>query len=499
MKKAEMKEIQDAIIRNYVEHAGATVQEYPEADARVVRWGGSSCHFFAMAFHGSCKKPDFENRFFTERQRELTISEYISDRAESLKRKQAARGKARELSGAALTAKVIRGELKKLFPSTKFSVRSSYFSMGNAVDVSWEDGPSAEMVDKIIKKYECMGFDGMTDSSYYIHIDEAALGCPGADYVQPSHYFTDEFKAAAADYCKSHDRGYLLEGEFSDRLDYINFYYDHMDEWASSDILALKAAQDKEDADAKAEQAKAEQERQAAEAAKCHQLHEFGADLIRIGSKDYPIKDGDNYILIHWSEHPAFSDYDDDSLKLSLKAADFVLGVLDKKLVEDEHRDRGYYKTKFSVCSPSSEVLYTDRYDIGDDIGGLFPLLGRCDEGRKLLPPEWRRFFPGDKPANKSNSTGSAPASPLIPDNSEKPQPGAPREIARSEIPALGYYSLRGVTPEALDFLQQIAAGVSLADPLPGELTRQIKKTPGYKKWYIRGVIQQAFSKKDKS
>lgn len=493
MKKAEMKKIQDAIIRNYVDHAGATVQEYPAADSRVVRWAGSSGVFCAMAFHGSCKKPDFDNYFTSEADRENHIREYIADRIESLKK-----GNGRELTPAALTARVIRGELKKLFPSVKFSVRSSNFSMGDAVDVSWTDGPSSEMVNRIIKKYETTSFDSMTDCLNYVPIDEAALGCPGAHYVQASHQYSEAFKAAAADCCKSHCREYLLTGKFSGRLDYINFYYDHMDEWASSDILAVKAAQDKEDADAKAEQAKAEQERQAAAIARNHRQHEEGEKVIQTAMKKFPIKDGDNYVLIHWSEHSAFSNYDDDSLKLSLRTADEILGFIDKSVVEEEHHEMGYYKTKFSICSPSGHILYTDRYDLGDDNGGLFRFLSHFDDARQFVPPEYLKLYE-DEPTQEFNSTSSRPTDFPIPDDQEKPQPGAPREIARPEIPRVPGISLHGVTSEALDFLQQIAAGVSLADPIPSELTKQIKKTPGYKKYYIRGVIRQAFSKKGKS
>lgn len=47
----------------------------------------------------------------------------------------------RELTGAALTARQLKKELTRVFPGVKFSVKSEYFSGGNAVNVSWEDGP----------------------------------------------------------------------------------------------------------------------------------------------------------------------------------------------------------------------------------------------------------------------------------------------------------------------------------------------------------------------
>ncbi len=53
-----------------------------------------------------------------------------------------------------LAATEIRVKLKKAFPQTKFRVRSSSFSMGNSVDVSWINGPSYEAVNSLIKMYQ---------------------------------------------------------------------------------------------------------------------------------------------------------------------------------------------------------------------------------------------------------------------------------------------------------------------------------------------------------
>lgn len=65
------------------------------------------------------------------------------------------------------TAKVVRAALKERFPKVKFSVRTSYFSMGSAVDVRWTDGPDRTEVDAAVG-YFCAGsFDGMTDSFTY--------------------------------------------------------------------------------------------------------------------------------------------------------------------------------------------------------------------------------------------------------------------------------------------------------------------------------------------
>jgi len=64
-------------------------------------------------------------------------------------------------------AKNIRAELKEAYPGVAFSVRSQSFTGGSAIDVSWTDGPTAAQVEKIVGKYQCGNFDGMTDSYEY--------------------------------------------------------------------------------------------------------------------------------------------------------------------------------------------------------------------------------------------------------------------------------------------------------------------------------------------
>lgn len=67
------------------------------------------------------------------------------------------------------TAKLVRNALKEKFPSQKFSVRSSTYSMGASIDVSWEDGVASDEVNKVIKQFEGAGFDGMIDYKYYVN------------------------------------------------------------------------------------------------------------------------------------------------------------------------------------------------------------------------------------------------------------------------------------------------------------------------------------------
>lgn len=62
-------------------------------------------------------------------------------------------------------AKIIRSELRAAFPATKFSVRSSRYSMGCNITVSWTNGPTTKAVETITDRFYGTGFDGMTDST----------------------------------------------------------------------------------------------------------------------------------------------------------------------------------------------------------------------------------------------------------------------------------------------------------------------------------------------
>lgn len=69
--------------------------------------------------------------------------------------------------GCVIAAKNMRAMLKAAWPKVKFSVRSESFSGGNAVRVSWTDGPATKDVDAIANRFSPGWFDGMTDSYQY--------------------------------------------------------------------------------------------------------------------------------------------------------------------------------------------------------------------------------------------------------------------------------------------------------------------------------------------
>lgn len=67
------------------------------------------------------------------------------------------------LTRSAHAAKAIKNELKQAFPGINFSVKSSNFSMGDSVSISWADGPTESEVEMYTDKYQYGYFNGMED------------------------------------------------------------------------------------------------------------------------------------------------------------------------------------------------------------------------------------------------------------------------------------------------------------------------------------------------
>ncbi len=88
---------------------------------------------------------------------------------------------------AAQAAKQIRQILKHAFPGIKFSVRSRNFSMGDAVDIGWTDGPTRELVNAKTSQFQEGNFDGMTDS---YNLDNLIDGLPQVKFVQTHRHVT---------------------------------------------------------------------------------------------------------------------------------------------------------------------------------------------------------------------------------------------------------------------------------------------------------------------
>ena len=65
------------------------------------------------------------------------------------------------------TAKLVRQDLKKNFPGTKFSVTCDKYAGGASIRVRWSDGPTDRAMDDVVGIYASRGFDGMVDYEYH--------------------------------------------------------------------------------------------------------------------------------------------------------------------------------------------------------------------------------------------------------------------------------------------------------------------------------------------
>lgn len=139
-------------------------------------------------FNGTAAKELVYKRYRTEAQ----AVEAISNAKNSHDRRKAYKAELKAnptKSSSANCASAIREELKKEFPSVKFSVKSSNFSGGDSVRISWENGPTTLEVSSITSKYQYGRFDGMTDMYEYSNSRE---DLPQSKYVQTQREISEE-------------------------------------------------------------------------------------------------------------------------------------------------------------------------------------------------------------------------------------------------------------------------------------------------------------------
>lgn len=90
---------------------------------------------------------------------------------------------------AAKASAQIKQALRVKWPQVKFSVKSSVYSGGDSVHVSWTDGPTVDQVQPIVRFYEYGTFDGMTDSYNMDNVKECAHQ---AKYVMCNRDFSEQ-------------------------------------------------------------------------------------------------------------------------------------------------------------------------------------------------------------------------------------------------------------------------------------------------------------------
>jgi hypothetical protein len=109
----------------------------------------------------------------------------------------------RETTGAAN----IRIELKRAFPSIKFSVRTKHRG-SSSININWTDGPTTEQVKKVTDKYQEGSFNGMEDIYEYNHDHVWPDVFGGARYVCENRHESPKLIAKAAK-----EYGYDTDGE----------------------------------------------------------------------------------------------------------------------------------------------------------------------------------------------------------------------------------------------------------------------------------------------
>ena len=98
-------------------------------------------------------------------------------------------------------AKILRKTLKKAYPETKFSVRSSTYTGGSSIRISWTDGPTSEDVKAKTNYFQGADFDGMQDLKTYRGAREWQ-GEPvrfGVDFIFPERTYSETMLRAVAE------------------------------------------------------------------------------------------------------------------------------------------------------------------------------------------------------------------------------------------------------------------------------------------------------------
>lgn len=99
-------------------------------------------------------------------------------------------------SSSKVAAKNMRIELKKAYPSVKFSVRMGGRG-SSAINVTWTDGPTDKQVEEIVLKYKEGSFNGMDDIYEYNKENVWPDVFGGSSYVFTRREYSDELVAEA--------------------------------------------------------------------------------------------------------------------------------------------------------------------------------------------------------------------------------------------------------------------------------------------------------------
>lgn len=125
---------------------------------------------------------------------------------------------------------------------------------------------------------------------------------------------------------------------------------------------------------------KAKQEREKEKQRKVEEEHEHDIlDQIQKIEDEHPVTDSQKYcVRIIWVEGYEFECKYMNGRKFSLVAAEKIFALVDTDRVD---RALGYDKWKFEIIDSNGENVLTDRYDMGDNNGGLIKFLQNTNYG----------------------------------------------------------------------------------------------------------------------
>lgn len=188
--KAENLQAQKAHIDRYLA-LGYLLAEYgslkvvtSSADRKMIVWEGVKPYAVMV------KEFDSAEELFEEVR---SLEESEKKKAQDRKARQTAVG---YNAPVATVSKAIKAELKKLFPETKFSVRSDSYTGGNAVDISWDNGPSRVTIEAIVKKYQYGAVTRMDDCYENTNVSDTL---PQAKFVSCSRNIAQEVRDRLAE------------------------------------------------------------------------------------------------------------------------------------------------------------------------------------------------------------------------------------------------------------------------------------------------------------
>lgn len=176
------------------------------------------------------------------------------------------------------TSKLIRKVLKESFNGCKFSVRSSSYSMGSSISVSWTDGPNQAQVDALLSRFEGSGFNGMEDYKYSIyHKMNGETVSFGPDSVHTNRSFSDDVEQRNNKLFTKHDyeSDWDIKQRMNTRIRLLSFIHTAESKTAKAIVVTGSEYEEQEKAQAEREDREYKQQELKAQANRAERQERF--------------------------------------------------------------------------------------------------------------------------------------------------------------------------------------------------------------------------------